>query len=179
MHAAEHINKYVDLQNDYDKCVGVVLGMIYLLIDLSLKPLVANLESPAEAYKAICACYETNETSQLIQYHSELFTLKMDTDEDLHVHFNQINTLVRQITLVNTTPSKAMIAMIIISSLPPQFNAIKPMVHMWDTVNNSQLCTVLLQHKLSNCDTTLLKETLLLSQAQDVHWPKEARDHNL
>jgi hypothetical protein len=92
--AAEHINKYVDLQIDYNKRVGVALGMIYLSIDPSLKPLVANLESPAEAYKAICARYETNETSQLIWYHSELFTLKMDTDTDLHVHFNQINTLV-------------------------------------------------------------------------------------
>jgi hypothetical protein len=94
MCAAEHINKYVDLQIDYDKCVGVVLGMIYLLIDLSLKPLVANLESPAEAYKAICVCYETNEMSQLIWYHSELFALKMDTDMDLHVHFDWIDTLV-------------------------------------------------------------------------------------
>mgnify|MGYP002379561206 CR=1 FL=1 len=162
-HTAEHINKYVNLQNDYDKHMGVMLSMIYLSINLSLKPLITNLESPAKAYKAICTCYETNETSQLIQYHSELFTLKMDTDEDLHVHFDQIDTLVRQITLVDTAPSKAMIATIIISSLPPRFNAIKPVVRMWDTINNSQLHTMLLQHKLSNRNTTPLKETLLLS----------------
>jgi hypothetical protein len=104
---AEHINKYVDLQINYDKRVGVTLGMIYLSIDPSLKPLVTNLKSPAEAYKAICARYKTNETSQLIQYHSELFALKMDTDTDLHVHFDQINTLVQRITLVNATPSEA------------------------------------------------------------------------
>ena len=93
--AAEHINKYVNLQNDYDKHMGVMLSMIYLSINLSLKPLITNLESPAKAYKAICTHYKTNKTSQLIQYHSELFTLKMDTDKDLHVHFSQINTLVQ------------------------------------------------------------------------------------
>jgi hypothetical protein len=175
---AEHINKYVDLQIDYNKRAGVALGMIYLSINPSLKPLITNLKSPAKAYKAICARYETNETSQLIWYHSELFTLKMDTNTDLHVHFNWINTLVQQITLVDTTPSKAMITTITISSLPPQFNAIKPMVRMWDTVNNSQLCTVLLQHNLSNHNTTPLKETLLLLWTQDAHWLKETRDHN-
>jgi hypothetical protein len=178
MRAAEHINKYVDLQIDYDKCMGVVLGMIYLSIDPSLKPLIANLESPAEAYKAICACYETNETSQLIRYHSELFALKMDTNTDLHVHFDRIDTLVRRITLVDATPSEAMIAMITISSLPPRFDAIKPVVRMWDTINNSRLRTVLLQHDLSNRDATPLKETLLLSRTQDAHRPKETRDHD-
>jgi hypothetical protein len=72
-----------------------------------------------------------------------------------------------------------MIAMITISSLPPRFDAIKPVVCMWDTVNNSWLCTMLLQHDLSNCNTTPLKETLLLSWTQDVHWLKETRDHDL
>jgi hypothetical protein len=71
-----------------------------------------------------------------------------------------------------------MMAMITISSLPPQFNAIKPVVCMWDTVNNSQLHTMLLQHNLSNHDATPLKETLLLSRTQDAHQPKETRDHN-
>jgi hypothetical protein len=49
---------------------------------------------------------------------------------------------------------------------------------MWDTVNNSQLHTVLLQHDLSNCDATPLKETLLLLWTQDAHWLKETRDHD-
>jgi hypothetical protein len=117
--AAEHINKYVNLQINYNKRAGVALGMIYLLINPSLKPLITNLKSPAEAYKAICARYKTNKMSQLIWYHSELFTLKMDTNTDLHVHFDQINTLVQRITLVNAALSEAMIAMITISSLPP------------------------------------------------------------
>jgi hypothetical protein len=50
---------------------------------------------------------------------------------------------------------------------------------MWDTVNNSQLHTVLLQHNLSNHDATPLKETLLLLWTQDVHQPKETRDYDL
>jgi hypothetical protein len=71
-----------------------------------------------------------------------------------------------------------MIATITISSLPPRFNAIKPVVCMWDTVNNSWLHTVLLQHDLSNRDATPLKETLLLSWTQDAHQLKETRDHD-
>jgi hypothetical protein len=102
----------------------------------------------------------------------------MDTDTDLHVHFDQIDTLVRRITLVDTALSEAMIATITISSLPPRFDAIKPVVRMWDTVNNSRLRTVLLQHDLSNRDATPLKETLLLSRTQDAHRPKETRDHD-
>lgn len=43
-----------------------------------------------------------------------------------------------------------MIAMITISSLPSWFNAIKPIVWMWDAVNNNKLCTILLQHDLSS-----------------------------
>ncbi len=94
LRAAEHVNKYINLQIDYDRCAGVALGMIYLSIDPSLKPLVTNLETPAKAYTAICACYEPQETSQLIRYHSELFALKMEVDTDLHAHFDQIDMLV-------------------------------------------------------------------------------------
>jgi hypothetical protein len=105
--------------------------------------------------------------SQLIHYHSELFTLKMEGDTDLHTHFDKINTLMQQITLINTTPSEAMITTITILSLPSQFNTIKPIVRMWDAINNNKLHTILLQHDLSSHEPPALKESLLLSRVHD------------
>lgn len=174
--STDHLNKYVKLQQDFDKHASVALGMIYLSINPALKPLVANLKSPAEAYKAICGRYKTNKTSQLIRYHSELFALKMEGNTNLHTHFNKINTLVRQITLVDTTPLEAMIATITISSLPSRFDAIKPIVQMWDAVNNDKLRTVLLQHDLSSCEPPALKESLLLSRVHDSQRPSKSKD---
>jgi hypothetical protein len=176
--AMDHLLKYVDLQQDFDRHAGMALGMIYLSIDPALKPLVANLKSPTEAYKAICSRYKTNEMSQLIHYHSELFALKMEANTDLHTHFNWINTLIQWITLIDTTLLEAMIAMFTISSLPTQFNAIKPVVQMWDAINNNKLHTILLQHNLLSQEPPALKESLLLSRVHDGQQLSKSKDRS-
>jgi len=69
-----------------------------------------------------------------------------------------------------------MIVMITILSLPSQFDAIKPVVWMWDAVNNDKLCTVLLQHDLSLCEPPVLKESLLLSRVHNSQQPSKSKD---
>lgn len=81
LQATEHMNKYINLQLNYNKHAGVTLGMIYLSIDLLLKPLVMNLESPANAYKAICAHYETLHAQNGQQHQS---THPLQPDQHTH-----------------------------------------------------------------------------------------------
>ena len=70
--------------------MGVMLSMIYLSINLSLKPLITNLESPAKAYKAICTRYKLTEVSQQMHLFTLFFLLKMEDAADLHSHFDCI-----------------------------------------------------------------------------------------
>ncbi len=146
----------------------MALGMIYLSINPTLKPLVANVESPTKAYKAICGHYETNETSQLICYHSELFARKMEADTDLHTHFDWIDTCVMDHPHQHCAIGGIMITTITISSLPSQFNAIKPVMQMWDAINNDKLHTVLLQHNLSSHEPP---PSDMQGQAWSSSWP--------
>jgi hypothetical protein len=88
-----NMHKLSELQLDFNQRAGVALGLIFLLLDLSLKPLVVELESLEATYKAICMRYEPTKASQQMHIFTLFFSLKMEDSVDLHSHFDCINSL--------------------------------------------------------------------------------------
>ena len=84
------MHKLTKLQLDFNQQAGGALGLIFLSLDLLLKLLVVELESPEVAYKAICTRYKLTEVSQQMHLFTLFFLLKMEDAADLHSHFDCI-----------------------------------------------------------------------------------------
>ena len=111
-------------KNEFLRRKDRALSTIYLSLDVPVKPLLAGIVDPKEAWTILGTNFEPSSKAMVGRLLTEFYGAKMSSTESMSVYIARLKDLVRRLKNANCEIKDLHVAYKMISGLPEKFNVI-------------------------------------------------------